>query len=67
MLPITPVERAALQWLADGQTLRDIAGRLLTSESELEAGLASLFVRMGVADRGYCCGGQRRPLRTETG
>jgi len=48
MLQITPVERAALQLLADGQTLRDIAGRLGTSGSELEAGLTSLVVRTGV-------------------
>jgi DNA-binding CsgD family transcriptional regulator len=51
MLQITPVERDALQLLADGQTLRDIAGRLGTSESELEAGLTSLFVKMGVGSR----------------
>jgi DNA-binding CsgD family transcriptional regulator len=51
MLQITPMERAALQWPADGQTLRDIAGRPGTSELELEAGLASLFIRIGVGSR----------------
>jgi two-component system NarL family response regulator len=51
MLQITPAERTTLQLLANGQSLCDIAGRLGTSESELQARLTSLFVRMGVGSR----------------
>ena len=48
---ITPVERAALQLLATGKAGREIAGRLGTSEPELETHLRGLFARMGVATR----------------
>jgi DNA-binding CsgD family transcriptional regulator len=49
MLQITPLERAALQLLADGRAPREIAERLRLSESTVDARLALLYARMGVA------------------
>jgi DNA-binding CsgD family transcriptional regulator len=48
LLQITPVERAALQLLAEGKNHVEIAARLETSTGELEATLSVLFSRMGV-------------------
>lgn len=47
-LQITPVERAALQLLADGRNYAEIATRLQTSTGELKAALSALFSRLGV-------------------
>jgi DNA-binding NarL/FixJ family response regulator len=49
LLTITPLERAALRLLADGRSIRQIAGRLDLAERELETQVNSLFIRMGVA------------------
>ena len=49
MLQITPWERAALQLLASGAQLSDIARRLHVTEAEAEARLAALIARMGAA------------------
>jgi len=51
MLHITPVERAVLQLLADGNATADIGDRLGISERAIEALLAALFARMGAASR----------------
>jgi len=48
LLQITPVERTALQWLAEGKNHSEIASRLETSTRELEATLSALFLRLGV-------------------
>jgi DNA-binding NarL/FixJ family response regulator len=50
-LHITPAERSALQLLATGRAGHEIAGRLGTAETDLEAHLTALFARMGVASR----------------
>ena len=50
-LHITPGERAALELLANDEAGREIATHLETSEEHLEARLAALFARMGVANR----------------
>jgi len=50
LLHITPVERAVLQLLADGNATRDIAVRLGVLESAVDDCLAVLFARMGVSD-----------------
>lgn len=51
MLHITPSERTALQLLATGIATRELAGRLGLSAYDIDAQLASLFVRMGAANR----------------
>jgi DNA-binding NarL/FixJ family response regulator len=48
VLQITPWERAALQLLADGTATSELADRFRTTQRELDARLAVLFVRMGV-------------------
>jgi DNA-binding CsgD family transcriptional regulator len=48
LLLITPVERAALQLLAEGKNHVEIASRLETSTGELTATLSALFSRLGV-------------------
>ena len=47
LLQITPVERAALQLLADGRNHAEIATRLQTSTGELKATLSVLYLRLG--------------------
>jgi len=47
LLQITPVERAALQLLADGRNHAEIATRLQTSTGELKATLSVLYSRLG--------------------
>ena len=49
VLQITPVERAVLQLLADGNTIPDIAGRLRLAESAIDGLLTELLERMGAA------------------
>jgi DNA-binding NarL/FixJ family response regulator len=51
LLRITPWERDALQLLADGSAVRDLAGRLRVQERDVDAHLASLFRRMGATNR----------------
>ena len=51
MLHITPAERTALQLLATGIATRELAGRLGLSAFEIDSHLASLFARMGAANR----------------
>jgi LuxR family quorum sensing-dependent transcriptional regulator len=51
MLRITPAERAALQLLATGSAEHEISTLLGASEDTLEACLATLFSRLGVASR----------------
>ena len=51
MLHITPHDRTVLQLLASGTGTYGLADRLGVSEPEVEARLASLFARMGAADR----------------
>ena len=51
MLHITPWERTALQLLAIGEGNEEIASRLRIGAHEVEAHLASLFERLGAANR----------------
>ena len=51
MLQITPSERTALELLANGQPITAIAACLGVCVTEVDAHLASLFVRMGVHSR----------------
>jgi two-component system, NarL family, nitrate/nitrite response regulator NarL len=51
VLHITPLERSALQMLANGKAATEIAGGLGLSERELEVHLTMLFARMGAATR----------------
>jgi DNA-binding NarL/FixJ family response regulator len=51
VLRITPWERWALQLLADGKATHEVAGSLGISETEVEVHLATLFARMGAANR----------------
>ena len=48
MLQITPVERTALQLLAEGKSRPELAALLDISECELDSLLTALFGRMGV-------------------
>lgn len=50
-LQITPWERTALELLADGKRVSEIAGSLGISECKVEAHLTTLFARMGAASR----------------
>src|SRR5262249_31704408 len=51
VLQITPVERTALQMLADGLAHHEIASNLRICEYVLDVELITLFERMGVAGR----------------
>ena len=51
MLRITPWERSALQLLADGKAADEVASYLGVGENEIEGHLATLFARMGAANR----------------
>lgn len=51
MLIITPFERAALQLLANGSGSNTLADPLGVNEREVDARLAALFAKMGVASR----------------
>ena len=51
MLTITPLERAALQLLANETASDAVADRLGVHEREVDARLAALFAKMGVASR----------------
>jgi DNA-binding NarL/FixJ family response regulator len=51
MLHITPMERAALQLLADGRSIHEIAQRLRLDEADVEMRLKTFFVRMGLSNR----------------
>ena len=51
VLHITPSERTALELLAAGAAVHEIARRFGASEPDLETHLASLFSRLGVATR----------------
>jgi DNA-binding NarL/FixJ family response regulator len=51
VLRITPLERLALQLLADGKLTKEVASCLCISEKEIEVLLATLFARMGAANR----------------
>ena len=51
MLQITPWDREALQLLARGTEISQIAGRLGLSTREVEANLMQLFATMGAANR----------------
>jgi len=62
LLHITPAERAALQLLADGRSIHEIADRLRIHENDVDARLKALFNRMGLSTRAeaiavYCCRG----------
>ncbi len=50
MLHITPGERSALELLANGGPMRDIAVSLDVRVGDVDAHLRSLFLRMGVSD-----------------
>ena len=52
MLQITPWDQAALQLLADGTAVDDIADRLGMGEHEVDAYLMALFAKLGAASRG---------------
>jgi DNA-binding NarL/FixJ family response regulator len=47
---MTPVERVALQLLADGRGTIEIANRLRVRECEIDARLVSLFARLGASN-----------------
>lgn len=51
MLSITPWERSALQALAEGKGPGELAVPLSISEREIELRLATLFARLGAANR----------------
>jgi DNA-binding CsgD family transcriptional regulator len=51
MLHITPLERTALQLLANGKAARDIADRWGVSEPEALSQLQRLYERLGAAGR----------------
>ena len=51
VLQITPIERATLELLAAGMAANEIARLIGGTERELEARLAALFSRLGVASR----------------
>lgn len=51
MLHITPLERTALQLLANGKATRDIADRWGVSEPEAVSHLQRLYERLGAAGR----------------
>jgi DNA-binding NarL/FixJ family response regulator len=51
VLRITPWERSALQLLADGKAVTELARDLRVSESEVEDRLIRLFTTIGAADR----------------
>ena len=48
LLQIEPLERAALQLLADGKSTSELAAALHLPEPDIDARLATLFTRMGV-------------------
>jgi len=52
VLQITPVERAVLQLLADGNAIIEIADRLGLTLEAVESLLPKLYERMGAAGRG---------------
>jgi DNA-binding NarL/FixJ family response regulator len=67
VLQITPWERAALQLLADGTAISQLAERFRTSERDLETRLSTLFARMGVVTRTEAVeAAMRRGLLTPT-
>jgi DNA-binding CsgD family transcriptional regulator len=47
LLQITPLERAALQLLANGKELRELTNCLGLSEQTVDLNLTLLFARMG--------------------
>ena len=49
-MQMTPVERVALQLLADGRGTIEIANRLRVRECEIDARLVSLFARLGASN-----------------
>jgi DNA-binding NarL/FixJ family response regulator len=51
VLRITPVERSALELLALGKAIEDIAELFEVSAPEVEVRLSALFARMGVKSR----------------
>ena len=51
VLRITPWERSALQLLADGKAVAELARDLRVSQSEIEGRLITLFTTIGAADR----------------
>ena len=51
MLHITPSERSALEFLALGKALEEIADLWQVSVTEVEARLELLFARMGATNR----------------
>jgi DNA-binding CsgD family transcriptional regulator len=51
VLQITPLERVALQLLANGIATDELAGRLGVTAGEIEAHLSVLFARMGATSR----------------
>ena len=51
VLSITPWERSALQALAEGKGPGELAVPLSISEREIELRLATLFARLGAANR----------------
>jgi DNA-binding CsgD family transcriptional regulator len=51
VLRITPGERSALQLLADGKATDEVASCLGISERDIDRHLATLFARMGAANR----------------
>ena len=51
MLHISPVERAVLQLLADGNSTTSIAARLRMTDRAVETLLTTLYERMGAAGR----------------
>jgi DNA-binding NarL/FixJ family response regulator len=51
MLHITPTERSALEFLALGKGLDEIAELWQISAAEVDARLGALFERMGVGSR----------------
>jgi LuxR family transcriptional regulator, maltose regulon positive regulatory protein len=60
VLLITPGERTALQLMAEGHGVREIAGDLGVGEHAVDAHLGSLFERMGVSCRAEAIGAARR-------
>ena len=47
LLHITPIERVALRWLAEGKDSSEMARAFGMSEAEVSAQITALLVRMG--------------------
>ena len=52
LLQITPAERLALQWLAEGRRTSDIAKAFRVTEAEMRVRMTTLLAKIGVKTPG---------------